>query len=349
MSHLRLIVIALAASALPVHLACTDLECGVGTIERDGECVGSNQTVDTANCGEGTIPQGPNCIGATTCGPGTTEQPGPDNTIVCRATGGGSLPACSQPLDCSSPGDATSICGRLYDLETDATIESDVPPALCPAELTADGPCSINVQFYDAVFFASNMGNTAELAYDKANLVRDTCGRFAVSGLPAASRAVTAVGARPAASDTTRRLTGVVAAVAQGQQANNVRLYSMRTSTDMAWSTSAGLPSGTFASRGVYVNIFTRQGTPVAGVTATYMGATRPDSDYYFSDAAAGSRTTVAAAQTATGANGVSLLTAVTPIAENAFGGTGGSCTYAPISGGTIAGVVFVQPRPDCQ
>jgi hypothetical protein len=236
----------------------------------------------------------------------------------------------------------------MYDLETDEQFEAAGTPTACPAEPTTDGPCSVNIQFYSALEFASGMGNAAELTFDRANLVRDSCGRFAVGGLPTVPMSAYAVGARPAASDTTRRLAGIVAVAAPGEQLNNLRLYTMRTSTDMTWSTSAGLTDGTFASKGLYVHLFLREGQPVSGVTATFNGAAQAANDYYFTDTGPLERTMVSNTATATGANGLALITGNGALSLNAYGGSGGGCTYAGVSGGTIRGVVVVQPRPDC-
>jgi hypothetical protein len=342
--------LAVAMVASPSQLACTDVECGQGTIERNGDCVARDEATTNGMCGAGTVLENGVCVGATTCDPDTTTpEPGAGGRITCRGAGELALPACDQPLPCPAASSTTAVvCGRLYDLETSATIQDTAAP--CSNDtLAADGPCSLDVQFFDAVPFATGGGTAGELAYESDKLIRDSCGRFRVTlNATGSVDGFVAVGARPAATDTTRKLSGVVIPAPFGSQTNNVELYSMRTSTDMAWSTSADLADGTFASKGVYVSIFKSEGEALDGITM--VGPANPAAnDFYFSDTDPDTRRTINPTANATGANGTGLLIGQPPLATMAFGGTGpgvpAGCSFPNVSGGVVPGVVFVQLR----
>jgi len=53
------LILAFATTAAP---ACKSIECGTGTIERDGTCAPSDETVGTAKCGPFTMIQGDQCV-----------------------------------------------------------------------------------------------------------------------------------------------------------------------------------------------------------------------------------------------------------------------------------------------
>jgi hypothetical protein len=351
--------LAVAMIASPSQLACTEVECGEGTIERDGDCVARDEATNNGMCGAGTVLENGVCVGATTCDPDTTTpEVGEGGRITCTGAGELSLPACDQPLPCPPATSTTAtVCGRLFDLENTMLLQDSGPPTRCDnANLAADGPCSLDVQFFDAVPFATGGGTAGELPYENDKLIRDSCGRFRVTLTATGTvNGFVAVGARPAPADTTRKLSGVVVPAPLGAQVNNVEVYSMRTTTDMAWSTSAGLASGTFASKGVYVSIFRRNNVPVAGVTMvgpnsnTTPSTPATDQDYYFSDTDPDLRRTATMARDATGANGTGLLINMPPLAPDAFGGSGTgvpeNCSYPNVSGGVVPGVVFVQVR----
>ena len=111
-----------------VSLSCDVLECGEGTQERNGECVAADGTIPEADsCGVGThydatllacIPD----VAATICDEDTTTGiPDENGVIICVGTGGG---GCSLPCPVPSTNHNT-LCGVLYDAETNQPIESD--------------------------------------------------------------------------------------------------------------------------------------------------------------------------------------------------------------------------------
>lgn len=337
------------AGVLALQTGCSTVECGTGTIERDGDCVASEQATDDSECGEGTIldPSGEFCIPEVVCDPATTvlvEQP--DGTFICEGQGVGELPACGEPLPCpQASGSTTSICGQLYDVESDDPLGATSGPATqCnPAAPAASGPCSYKLEFYDALQFS--MGSPTQLAYDPEDLVYDSCGRFKVTGLAAAGSGIAAVGALgPIVS-------GIAVRVIPGGTYPNQRLYTVTPQTNMKWSTQIGRPIlGTAqAPEGAYVSIHLVPPTfaPAAGVVLT--GASGGNAaNWYFSDTDPRERSTVApATQNETGANGTAILLDQPTLGT--FSSSGGTlpagCNWNTVSGGNIPGVYFIQLR----
>jgi len=77
-SILLVLTIAVAAAG------CKSVECGDGTIERDGKCQPADETVGNAVCGPFTQLEGDKCVPMfppTICDPGTTMSD-PDPTTV---------------------------------------------------------------------------------------------------------------------------------------------------------------------------------------------------------------------------------------------------------------------------
>ncbi|MEZ4401580.1 MAG: hypothetical protein R3B06_16260 [Kofleriaceae bacterium] len=326
-------------------LGCANVDCGTGTIERDGTCVPADDNPGNAQCGMGTV------LGPTgrcepeevvVCDPGTTrEEVDPDTGVVtCVGTGGG----CAAELACPTPsGGKTSICGRIYDTENGSVIAATSPTgAACdPANPSADGPCSLRVLFFDALDFASN---PTPVPLVPGQLTVDDCGRFAAINIPASNLGFTGIAVGDAAGTGDRhKLTGVALTDSDAMPARNVKAFSTRNATDAAWTTSAALAGASFATRGVIAMIFEHNSQPVAGVTARRNGQVVAADDYYFSDATA-ARTTVDAALTSTGANGTALVINSTSVVNH--DGTGaepGGCQWPSAPAAAIPGVVFVQ------
>lgn len=330
------------AGLLTLQAGCTSVECGTGTIERDGDCVASDLATGDALCGAGTILVNGQCIAETVCDPASTVQvPVGDGTFVCEGQGGAELPACGMPLPCpQASGATTSICGEFYDVESNEKTGAQTGAAVrCdPNALAASGPCSHKLEFYDALGFSQ--GNPTQLAYDPEDLIYDSCGRFRVTGLAAPGSGITAVGARgPIVSGI------AVRAIAGGTYANQ-RLFTVTAATNQKWS--EGLGRENIAAGGVYVSIHVRLPnlTPVENVVLT--GATGGNaSNFYFSDTDPNTRSTIDAAAPDTGPNGTGILLDQPNIGS--FSSSGGTlpagCNWNTISGGTIPGVYFIQLR----
>jgi hypothetical protein len=160
-----ILVTALAAAAGLTSTGCEG-RCGEGTIDRDGVCEAANSDPDPAACGEGTVlgPDGKCTLEAlpTVCDPETTT---PDEetipgTILCVGTGGAQ--SCNNFPTCpGAEAGKVTICGRLVDAETNQNITAAVPNfAACGDGGAADGPCELDLKFYDAVPFANDQEGT---------------------------------------------------------------------------------------------------------------------------------------------------------------------------------------------
>src|SRR5438309_3649674 len=100
--------------------ACKSIECGTGTIDRDGTCAPADDMVGTAMCGPFTMIQGNQCVPMcppTICEPGTTEEEtGSDGVTTCKGTGVAA--GCSGDITCPNPASGKqTICGQIYNFE----------------------------------------------------------------------------------------------------------------------------------------------------------------------------------------------------------------------------------------
>ncbi len=253
---------------------------------------------------------------------------------------------CSIELPCPTPrANHLTVCGRLYDLESDRPIASSTPGEACnPYAPAAEGPCSLAIHFYDALEYSRDP--TAAAPVVPGSLEVDDCGRVVAQDLNQPAFGFLGVVVDDGAGTIDRhRSTAIALLNARAAPARGTRLYVTRETTNQAWSTSAALDGQTFATRGVLAMRFRYQGMPRSGVTVRRSGTLIPADDFYFSDTTA-ERTTIAPDQLATGANGMALV--INSSVTN-HDGTGNlptaSCRWPEQLGGTIPGVVFVQPH----
>src|SRR5262245_31751286 len=95
---------------------CKQIECGEGTIERNGSCEPADNTADNGMCGPFTELRGDRCapiFDPTQCDPATTMEVTDENgvtTCVGTSTGG-----CDGIFACPTPTGATkqTICGQI--------------------------------------------------------------------------------------------------------------------------------------------------------------------------------------------------------------------------------------------
>lgn len=71
---------------------------------------------------------------------------------------------CGDPIACPVPSTGKqTICGQLYDFETDQPFAASGPMGTrCQAGVTA-GPCALNIRAYDGVAFGMNPGTAVPL------------------------------------------------------------------------------------------------------------------------------------------------------------------------------------------
>lgn len=346
-------VLSLAPLAM-TQISCDTLECGTGTIEKDGVCViadGARPT-NTEYCGTGTSydDNEGGCVAdfeERLCDTLTTIEESRDGVKVCVGTGGTS---CNLPCPTPMPGRMT-LCGEIRDVETDASIGPSGTGELCVrGSPTASGPCSLQIDFFDALQFAQNPTGTNPIM--GGNVQLNDCGQFVASDIPPPALEFIAIGAddNENGSNDDYALAGVALPAAPNLLVRDITTYVVRKSTDAAWTSSAGnpLPGGqSFVDRGVYVPIFLHKDNPVSGVVVLEADAPQTDEDYYFSDTSPTSRTTVDPGQTSTGANGSALLVDSELVMHSGQGSEGmlEGCEWPSDLADAIPGVAFVQVR----
>ncbi|MBK9034404.1 MAG: hypothetical protein IPL61_24580 [Myxococcales bacterium] len=330
-------------------LGCNPVDCGDGTIEKDGTCVPADDQVGQAQCGEGTV------LGADgKCEPEMVVVCDPDNTtaetdpvtgvVTCHGTG--TQTGCAPELPCPTPsGSNTSICGRIHDTQTGAVVAAvGATGTVCnPNAPTADGPCSLKLTFYDALDFATSSNPTPLVP---GLLTVDDCGRYAAINVPPSNLGFTGIGIDDAngVADT-HVLTGVALPDGEAVPARGFEAFITRKATDTAWS--AGLAGESFATRGVIAMIFRHGAMPVAGVRVRRNSNPIPADDYYFTDAGPERNSVdIAGTQSVTGANGSALvINAPSPTAHDGVGAEPAGCTWPNSLAASIRGVVFVQVK----
>ena len=162
----RTMIVLLAAAVAAA--GCKSVECGDGTIEREGKCAPADDMVSSANCGPFTVLQGDKCVPMfppTECDPSTTSPTVDPATGVttCIGTGGG---GCSAPFACPAPAAGKqTICGQIYDFQDMSTFaDTGATGAKCGSGATS-GPCSIGIKAFDAISFAMNPQTATELVH----------------------------------------------------------------------------------------------------------------------------------------------------------------------------------------
>ncbi len=357
---MRSAVIIIGIAALPLSLAsCKDVECGEGTIERDGVCQPATLETTGATCGPFTELQVDRCVPQfppTVCDPMTSIATTDPETGVttCIGTGGG---GCSAAFPCPAPTGANklTVCGQLYDFETGLKFQG-VDPAgtMCDrANPTTSGPCALSITPYDAVEFAMNPAAAQPRSSDPIYI--DDCGRYRISNIDAAGLApFIGLGIDDHTPDGAAGITVPtgVAAKKGDIRVENFEAYIVKASTEQKWETSGGPP----LSGGIYVASYRAhklamgvdRHAPQAGVTfANVDGTTTYTSDDYYFAAAETTHETIDGAASATGMNGTALVTGRSIAEGIVFGGNGGitsaGCRWEPHAAATIPGVVFIQ------
>lgn len=352
-NQLQMLITGLAVAAGLGNVSCSKVDCGEGTVERDGTCFPADEQPGSANCTPGTVlgPMGCEVEVPTQCDEMTTmEVLDPETGITtCIGTGGGD--DCMAEISCASPASGrASLCGRIYDTETDLPIVDPMTAggAPCdPVNPTATGPCSLELQFYDALDFAQNPMSAMPLP-PEGGVYLDDCGRYRGHNMPRATFGFIGVTVDDADGTADRHvLTGVATSNAIASPGNRFRAYVTRNETNTAWTAAAGIGSPSFAERGMLAIIFHYKGMPRSGVTVRRNGNNVPaGEDFYFADTGI-ARTmidTVGSPNDVTGPNGtVVVINSPTPISHDGVGGEPAGCIWPANLAASIAGVSFVQ------
>ena len=329
---------------------CKNVECGVGTVERDGNCQPANETVGNAMCGPFTELQGDKCVPMfppTECDPGTTAADVDPETGVttCVGTGGG---GCSASFACPAPvAGKQTICGQLYDFENNLTFaNAGATGAKCAAAST-DGPCSLSIRAYDALQFGANPMTAVPLVI--GDVYVDDCGRYRLTDITPPSGPFIGIGIDDADAGKmgplgTTNIVGVATPKTVSMATKDFEAWIVKKSTTDQWVASGAPP----LSGGYYVNVFRGHRSGMdnqAGVQSTRSGNPNPTNDYYFAPAET-TRQTVSPAATVTGANGTALITNASVSESVAYAGTGvipASCVWEAHAGASLPNIVFIQ------
>ncbi|HUQ04507.1 MAG TPA: hypothetical protein VM261_18530 [Kofleriaceae bacterium] len=251
---------------------------------------------------------------------------------------------CSIPLPCPAPNaNRVAVCGWIHDAESDGVVAAANPTRQSCTGLTDTGPCSLRVRYFDALDFAGNPSSAQPITPESSMV--DDCGRFRATNMPRPTFGFLgiAVDDTPGITPVTPHRPTVVNVPNSLATPGILRIYSTRVSTDMMWSTSAGLANQTFAQRGVLMKVFTVRGQPVAGVSVRRSGSLIPNDDYYFSDTTI-TRTTIDPQRTSTGPSGaVLVINADTPIAHDGVGSEPAGCRWPSNLGASTPGVVSID------
>lgn len=344
-------VILLSLLSSLIATGCKQLECGEGTIERDGICVQPTTSADGASCGPFTRLEGDRCVPEfppTVCEDGTTEaEVDPETGVTtCKGTGGG---GCGVPIACPTPTSSSrmTICGQLYDFETNMPFAAtNATGAPCdPQSPTADGPCALGVRPYDALAFADNPTTAQPLPHTE--MVIDDCGRYRVKDIdlngtgPYIGLGIDDI-ANPGPSGVTVTSAIAIPKVLMGAS-RGVEAWIVKPSTVALW----GQNNGPSLTTGIYAPVYRAHKLGNGDPFANQMGVTfTPAKTTYYFPAAATNRQMIDPEATATGANGTVLVTNADVDDGAVYGGQGGlgpGCVWEPHAGASLPGIVFIQ------
>lgn len=352
-----LMILALTTAAAP---ACKSIECGTGTIERDGNCAPADETVGTATCGPFTMVHGNQCVPIfppAICDPGTTEEDlGSDGVITCKGTGVSA--GCSGDITCPVPASGKqTICGQIYNFEDNSKFQGAATGATCTG-MESTGPCALQIVAFDAVVFANNTKNNMPTTpQDVGKVVIDDCGRYAVEDVTPPGGPFIALGfddkGQPLGPSGQTVTTGVALPTAADTRTQKFEGFVLDQSVIGTWTATSG-PS--FAN-GIYASVFRQHtcdgGTCIgdsfatqSGVAITKMGGVNMANDYYFMNEA--TRQHLDATANATTMNGTGLLTNADVNDSLVYSGTGGitdtvNCKWEAHAAADVAGLLFIQ------
>lgn len=275
---------------------------------------------------------------------------GGGGTIDSAAIDGNDLSDCATEVTCPTPADGSrmSVCGRVFDVESDGGIHAASPTGQrCGGAGQPDGACALGLSFYDALPFAANPTTATPEPVDSFTM--DDCGRWVAEGVvePGSGILVVAVDDGQGQPDMHRLTGGLLFPPPPGEIAEQYRAYSLSVATDTAWATQTG--TSLIGAGAALANFQLADGTPVPGVSITLNGTTDPTHDYYFAGTGP-SRSTIDSTMTVTGANGSAILSPISGIQN--VSGTGGAlppgCMWPAQSGTTVANtlvIAFFVPR----
>lgn len=363
MRTLPLVLLAYAITA--ASSACKSVDCGTGTIERDGTCQPADETTGTAACGPFTELQGNQCVPLlppTSCDPATTIETTDENGVtIC--VGNGSAAGCSTPLPCPAPSSGKqTICGQIYNFADNSKFAAPGATGAQCTTATSSGPCALQILAFDAVVFAGNATMVPPVQTTPQQVGEtyiDDCGRYRLKDITPPAGPFLALGFDDAGQPLGPTGVTVTAGVAlpsnAGGTTKNFEAFVAEQATIGSWQTSGG-PS--FAN-GIYAAVFRKHVcdansscadpfTNQDGATFTKSGSPVPANDYYFQASDANGRLHIDSAANASSMNGTALATGTSVNDSLAYSGTGGitdtaNCQWEPHAAANVPGLLFIQ------
>jgi hypothetical protein len=331
--------------------SCDSVECGEGTIERNGTCVAASIVVENATCGPFTELSGTVCIPElppTVCDATTTEEnlDGETGVITCVGTGVG---GCDAPFPCGTPAAGKqSVCGQLYDLETNQKLaKPGATGAPCTVSETS-GPCAIGIRAYDAIAFGTDPQSATPLPVEE--VIIDDCGRYGVKGITVPAGPFVGLGIDD--NDPTKQgplgitnTVGVATPKTPGAATQNFESFVVAKSVTDMWEATGGPP----LSGGLYLPIFRTNRTGLTnqeGVVVTRNGTPIPLDDHYFVDQTG--HTMIDPVATSTSTNGTAIVENAAVSESTAYSGQDGAplppeCAWEKRAGASLPFIVFVS------
>lgn len=336
---------------------CTSVDCGPGTIERNGTCEPADRNPDPSVCGPFTHLVGEDCVPdlpPTECGPNSVGMVDPETgVVVCHGTGGG---GCNLACPAVTGSTKQSICGQIYDFEDMSKFQEGTMPDGTPCNPqapAASGPCALTVVPYDAINFGTNPSTTQPLPH--GTITVNNCGAYSIADVDTSGTTFIGIGVDDVAGlgpTGVSVTTAVAIPKAAGQVTTNVETFMVKPSTAMMWGTTSG--GGVSLQTGVFAPLFRKHKSaatgdplePQAGVTIVKGTGPIPNNDFYFGANVVG-HTTIDPAATATGVNGTGLVNnASVPndgLSYQGQGGLGAGCRWELHGGASLPGIVYIQ------
>jgi hypothetical protein len=281
----------------------------------------------------------------------------PDGSITCK--GNNETVPCGTEIACPlpSPGKQT-ICGQLYNIADNSEFRATGSPtgARCTMP-TADGPCSLRMDAYNAIDFAHDPMTTPLNVGDK---YLDDCGRYKFvdvtpPGAPFIGLGFDDADASKMGAPGETNAVGVALPTNPDTSTNHFEAFIAKQSTTDQWANggptvATGFHVLIFRAHTCQADNFTCTGDRFElqpGVQILADASAVPNNDYYFSDTDT-KRTMVDASLTSTGTNGTGLLTGASVDDSLIWNGMGGitdtvNCKWEKHAAASIPGVVTFQ------
>jgi len=146
--------------------------------------------------------------------------------LATSACGGDDSPTSpGTDFSCPTPaGGKITVCGQIADVENDDSLQAaGATGAPCDPTPSANGPCSVQINFYDAAAFAANPAAATPIA--PATLYLDDRGRFRAEDLTPPAGVSLAIALDDAVGTTDRhRLTGSSRRSSSGHSIRSARM-----------------------------------------------------------------------------------------------------------------------------